>query len=605
MFKLLRSRAKIFYWVIAASFILFIFLAWGMDFTSGRGGPRGEPDVVGSVNGAPISILEWNEAYQNYLARMRQQNPEQTLTPNQHAQAREQVWQYFLRDRIEAAEIARLGLTATHDEILDILKNNPPPELLAQYRDESGQPNLSAYLADLANPNRDWRGVEIYLQNQLPRQKLQQMIASRAVITDAELREAWVRQLGRAVAEYVGALAADIKLEGEPTEEEIAAFHREHLSRYERPARARLTVVAWRKTPSENDRAEVRALAQDIKQEIEAGEISFQEAAAIYSQDPTRERGGDLGVFDRQRMVPPFTAAAFALPVGRISEPVETDFGVHLIEVLEQFQEGGEVARVHARHILLQIEPGEGTLGDIYDRAEQFLAAAAKRGFAAAAAASADSVEILTPEPVGEGRDVPGLPNTQQGVQFALTAKPGAQSRVFETDDVYYAVQADGLIPAGPAPVEEVRAQIVAELNQRRQRELAAQKLAPAAAAIRGGESFASAAARFGLVHAVTDTFRAADNIPRVGYGTAFNAAAIEAPLGQLIPLVETPRGAFALRTLWKQPLSDAEFALQKEMVRAQLLGRRQYESLEAWYAQQIARAKIVDNRQALLGGGA
>ncbi len=82
MFKLLRSKAKFIYWIIAASFILFIFLAWGADF-QGRGA-RGRPDagiVVGQVNGSPITAQEWDQALQNYMARMRQQNPDQAAHP--------------------------------------------------------------------------------------------------------------------------------------------------------------------------------------------------------------------------------------------------------------------------------------------------------------------------------------------------------------------------------------------------------------------------------------------------------------------------------------------------------------------------------------------
>ena len=67
--------------------------------------------------------------------------------------------------------------------------------------------------------------------------------------------------------------------------------------------------------------------------------------------------------------------------------------------------------------------------------------------------------------------------------------------------------------------------------------------------------------------------------------------AAIEAGLGQLIAPVETPRGVFALRTLWKSPLTDAAFAQQREQLRAQLLARRQYEMLESWYQERIAAA--------------
>ena len=89
-------------------------------------------------------------------------------------------------------------------------------------------------------------------------------------------------------------------------------------------------------TPGPRDDAETLALAQEIRQRLADGE-EFAALAAEYSDDPgSAANGGDLGWFGRGRMVAPFEEAAFALAVNEISEPVKTDFGYHIIEVLEQ-----------------------------------------------------------------------------------------------------------------------------------------------------------------------------------------------------------------------------------------------------------------------------
>lgn len=72
--------------------------------------------------------------------------------------------------------------------------------------------------------------------------------------------------------------------------------------------------------------------AQSIRAEIEGGR-SFEEAAAEYGTDGTKATGGDLGYFTSGMMVEPFEEAAFALEVGQLSEPIQTQFGYHLIKL--------------------------------------------------------------------------------------------------------------------------------------------------------------------------------------------------------------------------------------------------------------------------------
>ncbi|MBE2240334.1 MAG: peptidylprolyl isomerase [Caldilineaceae bacterium] len=89
-------------------------------------------------------------------------------------------------------------------------------------------------------------------------------------------------------------------------------------------------------TPGPRDDAATLALANELRQRLENGE-DFATLAAKYSDDPgSAANGGDLGWFGRAQMVAPFADAAFSLAVDEISEPVKTDFGYHLIQVLER-----------------------------------------------------------------------------------------------------------------------------------------------------------------------------------------------------------------------------------------------------------------------------
>ena len=78
-------------------------------------------------------------------------------------------------------------------------------------------------------------------------------------------------------------------------------------------------------------REEALELLRGFEARLRAGEVTFQELASVESHCSSAQRGGDLGAFGRGKMQPPFERATFALQVGEMSGPVETDSGVHLI----------------------------------------------------------------------------------------------------------------------------------------------------------------------------------------------------------------------------------------------------------------------------------
>ncbi|WP_109832474.1 peptidylprolyl isomerase [Reichenbachiella versicolor] len=110
---------------------------------------------------------------------------------------------------------------------------------------------------------------------------------------------------------------------------------------------------------SDSRKQEIREQLYGFKKDIEAG-IDFGVLAQKYSMDPgSRPKGGDLGFQKRGQLVPEFEAAALALEPGEISDPIESDFGFHLIQLIER-----RGNTFHARHILLIPSP---TLQDVQD----------------------------------------------------------------------------------------------------------------------------------------------------------------------------------------------------------------------------------------------
>ena len=80
---------------------------------------------------------------------------------------------------------------------------------------------------------------------------------------------------------------------------------------------------------------EAKAEAERIRKLIVDEGKDFAEMAREHSNGPSKSKGGDLGKFNFEGMVPPFSEAAFALDVGAVSEVVETGFGFHVIKRTE------------------------------------------------------------------------------------------------------------------------------------------------------------------------------------------------------------------------------------------------------------------------------
>ena len=78
-----------------------------------------------------------------------------------------------------------------------------------------------------------------------------------------------------------------------------------------------------------------KEIAEEIKEKLNNG-ADFTELAKEYSTDGTASQGGDLGYFGEGAMVPEFEKAAYALEIGGISDPVKTEFGWHIIKLVEK-----------------------------------------------------------------------------------------------------------------------------------------------------------------------------------------------------------------------------------------------------------------------------
>ena len=132
--------------------------------------------------------------------------------------------------------------------------------------------------------------------------------------------------------------------------EEFYATYKDSLP--ERPATVDISHILMQVKPSEKAQMAAYDKAEKILKELKAG-ASFEELARKYSEDPaSAKRGGDLGFTQRGDLVPEYENVAFNLKNGEISGIVQTQFGFHIIQLIERRGE-----RIHTRHILIRVQP--------------------------------------------------------------------------------------------------------------------------------------------------------------------------------------------------------------------------------------------------------
>lgn len=190
------------------------------------------------------------------------------------------------------------GTNVTERDI-DINISRMPQELQQQYSTEQGRKNLLEQIVSF------------------------ELVYNDAVDSGMENDKEYLAQLEGAKKELLTqASIARMMSEINISDSEAEAFYNENKEMFTQPA----TVTAKHILVDSQDKA------NSVKAEIDGGK-SFEDAAMEYSSCPSKAQGGNLGAFSRGQMVPEFEEAAFKLEPGIVSDPVQTQFGFHLIKV--------------------------------------------------------------------------------------------------------------------------------------------------------------------------------------------------------------------------------------------------------------------------------
>ena len=373
---------------------------------------------------------------------------------------------------------------------------------------------------------------------------------------------------------------------------DLKAQYQQNIQQYEVPNRVHaehILLMTVGKTDAEIE--EIHQKAEDVLKQAKKG-ANFEDLAKKYSEDPgSKDKGGDLGWITQGQTVPEFEKIAFGLEKGKISDLVKTQYGFHIIKVLDKetaHTKPFEEVKDSIRAPLLLTKTDKMAS----DEADQ-LSATIRRSNKV----SLDDLGKQFHLSLGETRPVTAtdpileLGNSKEAKDAIFRLRQDELSLPIRTDRGYLVLSVKQIQPAHPGSLEEVRDKIITELKQQKSTELARTKAEDLAKRVKSGEKFEVAAKSLGLEAKTSDLLARNGSISGAVSGKQVGAAFQLKP-GDVGAPLNVGANWFVYRVAEKQEPNPADFEKQKKELTDQVLQTKRNIAFEAFRTSLEARLR-------------
>ncbi len=372
MLESMRNHAQSWIAKVILGGIVLSFALWGVgDYFTGS-----QVEYVAEVDGKPITDGIFSQTYERQLNAYRARLGK--IFSRKMAEERglkETTIQTLINRRLMLEEAQKLGLVAPEAALMATLQSNPV------FQSPDGF-DLNRYKVITRNMGyRTTRDYEDEQRLNLMVNALQQAILASAYVNDRDIKENFNREFEQRVLSAIIVDPAAIGKKIKISDTQARAYFESHQQKYRSPLRVKLTAVeispetfaadmaieaadvenvyneriAEFTTPEQrrarhilinvgSDEASQKAAlkkANAIKARLDAGEDFVAVAKEVSDDSITASKGGDLGFFARGVMLPEFDKVVFGSAVGKISDPLKTQYGYHLVKV-EAIKPAGE-----------------------------------------------------------------------------------------------------------------------------------------------------------------------------------------------------------------------------------------------------------------------
>ncbi len=574
--------------------LMLIFMLTSVDW-----GNLTSSTTVGAVNGDAIDARVYETEVQRVIDN-RQRQTETSLGLDDYDAIRNEVWNEFVTEKLLRDEYVRRGIQVSDDEIFEAVRTNPLPEFyrLPEFQTDS-QFDLGKYQKWLGSSvaQQFVPAMEAQYRTQIERAKLVRGITADVYLSDAALWERYRDENERAKIALAAIVPTNVVPDSTVTAslQEIEQYYRAHRKELERPRTVYSSFVAIPRFADATDTAAARARADSLRREILAGR-PFDEVAKLESADTVSGRqGGDVGEWTRGAFDPAFDSAAFSMPLKRLSEPVATQFGFHLIEVLSR--KGNKAT---ARHILIPVEiTGEHrTRLDAQADSLERLAAEQTDPAALDTVARALKLEIKRAQPLRAGEKMRvGILTLPDAGAWAGRAKQGEISPIIETPVAMYLFRVDSLAEGGVPPLDRIRDEVAQRVRDEKKVGAARDIAKALLRQVEAGATLGAAADSLKLPFDVFGPFTRVDSplSSPVVVGAAFGVDS-----GKTSGVIEAKDGLYVLEVLSRTRADSAAFAKALEQYRLTALQQARQERVQNFVAGLRSAAEVEDGRAKL-----
>jgi peptidyl-prolyl cis-trans isomerase D len=316
---------------------------------------------------------------------------------------------------------------------------------------------------------------------------------------------------------------------------------------------------------------EIKKKAEDVLKQAKKG-AKFDELAKKYSEDPgSKDKGGDLSWIRQGQTVPEFEKTAFSLAPGQISDLVKTQYGFHIIKVLEKetaHTKPFEQVKDSIRAPLLLTQADK----QASETADQ-LSAAIRRSNKVSLEDLAKQYHLTLGEtrPVSAADPLLELGNSQDVKDAILRLRAGELSLPVRTDRGYVVLSLKGVQSAHQGTLGEVRDRVVTDLKHEQSVALAKSKADELVRRVKGGEQLDAAAKALGLEPKTSDSFARDGSIPGAASGKQLGAA-FNLKQGDIGVPLNLGQNWFVYRIAEKVEANPANFEAQKKQLTEEVL---------------------------------